>query len=77
MIYLDLEDLLRVAARVIMERCRYATSGCLSRLLTVPAPRCSGLMRIRRSMSKAAALLHSVVSNHALVDGNKRLAWVP
>ncbi len=24
---------------------------------------------------KAAALLHSLVSNHALVDGNKRLAW--
>ena len=25
---------------------------------------------------KAAALLHSVASNHALVDGNKRLAWL-
>ena len=24
---------------------------------------------------KAATLLHSLVSNHALVDGNKRLAW--
>lgn len=24
---------------------------------------------------KAAALLHSFVRNHALVDGNKRLAW--
>lgn len=24
---------------------------------------------------KAAALLHSLVRNHALVDGNKRLAW--
>jgi death-on-curing protein len=24
---------------------------------------------------KAAALLHALVSNHALVDGNKRLAW--
>ncbi|WP_213452843.1 type II toxin-antitoxin system death-on-curing family toxin [Rhizomonospora bruguierae] len=26
--------------------------------------------------SKAAALLHSVCMNHALIDGNKRLAWV-
>lgn len=26
--------------------------------------------------TKAAALLHSVVSNHALVDGNKRLGWL-
>ena len=25
---------------------------------------------------KAAALLHSVARNHALVDGNKRLAWL-
>jgi death-on-curing protein len=24
---------------------------------------------------KAAALLHSLVRNHALVDGSKRLAW--
>jgi death-on-curing protein len=24
---------------------------------------------------KAAALLHSVAGNHALVDGNKRTAW--
>lgn len=24
---------------------------------------------------KAAALLHSLVKNHALVDGNKRLSW--
>jgi death-on-curing protein len=25
---------------------------------------------------KAAALLHSVTKNHALVDGNKRIAWL-
>ena len=25
--------------------------------------------------AKAAALLHSLARNHALVDGNKRLAW--
>ena len=25
---------------------------------------------------KAAALLHSIIRNHALVDGNKRLAWL-
>ncbi|MGK2929200.1 MAG: type II toxin-antitoxin system death-on-curing family toxin, partial [Acidimicrobiales bacterium] len=26
--------------------------------------------------TKAAALLHSVVKNHPLVDGNKRLGWL-
>jgi death on curing protein len=25
---------------------------------------------------KGAALLHSIAGNHALVDGNKRLAWL-
>ncbi len=25
---------------------------------------------------KAAALLHSLAGNHALVDGNKRIAWL-
>ena len=30
-----------------------------------------------RSISaKAAALLHSVVTNHGFVDGNKRTAWI-
>jgi prophage maintenance system killer protein len=27
-------------------------------------------------LTKAAALLESVVNNHALVDGNKRLGWL-
>jgi death on curing protein len=26
--------------------------------------------------TKAAALLHSIVNNHALIDGNKRLGWM-
>lgn len=26
--------------------------------------------------AKAAALMHSLAGNHALVDGNKRLAWL-
>ena len=30
----------------------------------------------RQMASKAAALLHSVVSNHGFVDGNKRTAWI-
>jgi death-on-curing protein len=27
-------------------------------------------------VEKAAALLHSLTANHALVDGNKRTAWL-
>ena len=29
----------------------------------------------RDAHEKVAALLHSIARNHALVDGNKRLAW--
>lgn len=32
-------------------------------------------MPTRRSFRKAAALLHSVVLDHGIVDGNKRLGW--
>ena len=39
--------------------------------LWIDAKTCS-----KRLWSKAAALLHSLVKNHALVDGNKRLGWV-
>ncbi|HAG68287.1 MAG TPA: hypothetical protein DCL10_08495, partial [Acidimicrobium sp.] len=27
-------------------------------------------------LTKAAALLQSIVNNHALIDGNKRLGWL-
>jgi len=56
----------------------------------VPAPRPAvsrwALARLQTSVfgadaypdlpTKAAALLHSLARNHALVDGNKRLAWL-
>lgn len=35
-----------------------------------------GPTRIRISGPKAATLLQSIVKNHALVDGNKRLGWL-
>lgn len=34
------------------------------------------MTRIRTLISKAAALLQSIVTGHPLVDGNKRLGWV-
>jgi death-on-curing protein len=40
-----------------------------------PATHAFGVEVYPDRWSKAAALLHSVCMNHALVDGNKRLAW--
>ena len=50
------------------------TTACLNQLWRGPARRCSARMPTQICTS-GAALLHSLARNHALVDGNKRLAW--
>lgn len=44
--------------------------------LARPAATVFGTDAYPTAHGKAAGLLHSLCSNHALVDGNKRLAWV-
>jgi death-on-curing protein len=41
-----------------------------------PGPTCFGAELYPTLHEKAAALLHSVARNHALIDGNKRTAWL-
>jgi death-on-curing protein len=41
-----------------------------------PANRALGTQAYRTLETKAASLLESVVRNHPLVDGNKRLGWL-
>jgi death on curing protein len=43
---------------------------------TQPATVAFGVEAYEDVWSKAAALLQSLAGNHALLDGNKRLAWV-
>ncbi|MEO6714512.1 MAG: type II toxin-antitoxin system death-on-curing family toxin [Mycobacteriales bacterium] len=73
MIYLDLEDLLYVAERTLGE-VQVRDLGLLE--AAVARPRASAFRQdVYVSLHhKAAALLHSIAGNHALVDGNKRLA---
>lgn len=73
MIYLDLEDLLRVAARVMNGEVQVRDVGLLESAAHRPGTTVFGADAYPEIHDKAAALLHSVVSNHALVDGNKRL----
>ena len=73
MIYLDLDDLLHVAARTLGE-VQVRDAGLLESALARPRSTAFGEDAYATIHGKAAALLHSLARNHALVDGNKRLA---
>jgi death on curing protein len=72
-IYLDVEDLLHIARRVVGS-VDVRDVGLLESAATRPHASAFGADAYRTTHDKAAALLHSVARNHALVDGNKRLA---
>lgn len=73
MIYLDLDDLLHVAERTLGEVV-VRDIGLLESALARPLASAFGVHAYPSVHAKAAALLHSIARNHALVDGNKRLA---
>lgn len=50
--------------------------GLLESALARPATTVFGADAYPTVHGKAAALLHSLAGNHALIDGNKRLAWM-
>jgi len=72
--YLTVEDLLQIAAGVIGEVAG-RDAGLLAAAAGRPQLTVYGDDAYPTHEEKAAALLHSLVRNHALVDGNKRLAW--
>ena len=74
-VFLDLEDLMEIAGIVLGSPPRVRDYGLLSSSAARPATVAFGQEAYPDLASKAAALLHSLCQNHALVDGNKRLAW--
>ncbi len=72
--YLSVEDLLEIAAGVI-DHVVVRDAGLLAAAVGRPQVTVFGDDAYSTFEDKAAALLHSLVRNHALVDGNKRLAW--
>ena len=73
MIYLDLEDLLHIAERTLRD-VEIRDLGLLEAAAARPQASAFGEDAYPSVLEKAAALMHSVARNHALVDGNKRLA---
>lgn len=73
--YLDLEDLLEIAREVVGRDVVFRDYGLLESALARPRASVFGQDAYPDLHGKAAALLQSLARNHALVDGNKRLAW--
>jgi death-on-curing protein len=72
--YLDLEDLLHLVRLLGVGPVRDV--GLLDSAVARPRSSAFGVDAYPSVSQKAAALLHSITNNHALVDGNKRLAWL-
>ena len=74
MIYLALPDLLHVAERTLGAGYAVRDYGLLEAALARPQATAFGKDAYASLDAKAAALLHSIARNHALIDGDKRLA---
>ena len=74
--YLELDDLLVAAHAFLGHRPEIRDYGLLESALARPKATVFGEDAYPAIHEKAAALLDSLVNNHALVDGNKRLGWV-
>jgi death-on-curing protein len=72
--YLTLEDLLGLVRRLGLGPVR--DIGLLDAAIARPQSSAFGEDAYPTVKLKAAALLHSIVTSHALIDGNKRLGWV-
>jgi len=73
-IYLTLPELLYVAVRTLGTEPAVRDYGLLESALARPQATAFGSDAYPSLDAKAAALLHSLARNHALIDGNKRLA---
>ena len=74
--YLDLDDVLALAEEYFGSPPPIRDIGLLGSALARPQTTVFGEDAYPSIWLKAAALLDSVVNNHALVDGNKRLGWL-
>jgi death on curing protein len=74
--YLTPEDLVHLAALLLGAPPPVRDMGLLGAAAARPQTTVFGEDAYPDVWAKAAALLQSIVKNHALVDGNKRLGWL-
>lgn len=74
--YLDLDDLVVLATALLGDPPPIRDLGLLGAAAARPRTTAFGDDTYSDVWTKAAALLHSIVRNDPLVDGNKRLGWL-
>jgi death-on-curing protein len=74
--FLDLDDLVDLARALLGDPPPIRDVGLLGSAAARPQTIAFGEDAYPDLVTKAAALLQSIVNNHALVDGNKRLGWL-
>ena len=72
--YLDLHDLIEIGKSLIGDF-RIRDEGLLESAVMRPQTTVYGEDAYPTFEEKAASLIHSLARNHALIDGNKRIAW--
>jgi death-on-curing protein len=75
-VFLDLADVLALASRLLGDPPPIRDVGLLESAVARPRTVVVGVEAYETIWTKAAALLQSIVNNHALIDGNKRLGWL-
>lgn len=74
--FLDLDDVLALARRLLGDPPPVRDVGLLGSAIARPQTTIGGADAYETIWLKAAALLQSLVNNHGLVDGNKRIGWL-
>jgi death-on-curing protein len=74
--YLTTRDLLAITEAALGPNTPIRDAGLIDSAAQRPRTTAFGEDAYPGLHAKAAAILHSILRNHPLVDGNKRLAWV-
>ena len=73
MLFLDADDVLKIARRTIGPDVQIRDPGLIEAATARPRATVGGQYAYPSLTEMAAALTHSLVTNHAFVDGNKRV----
>ncbi|MCY3559664.1 MAG: type II toxin-antitoxin system death-on-curing family toxin [bacterium] len=74
--FLDTDDLIELARRLLGDPPPVREVGLLGAAAARPQASAFGADAYPDIWTKGAALLQSIVKNHPLIDGNKRLGWL-
>jgi death-on-curing protein len=74
--FLELDDVIDLARMLLGSPPPIRDVGLLGSAVARPQATVYGEDAYPDLWTKAAALLQSIVNNHALIDGNKRLGWL-